>query len=83
MHTIDELPEAVSLPISAIYAPVGGGDFVWVVDSADVVSLRRVRLGAIFDRDRVLVDSGITAGERVVVAGVYRLKDGEQVRVIR
>jgi multidrug efflux pump subunit AcrA (membrane-fusion protein) len=62
---------------------VGGGDFVWVVDSADVVSLRRVRLGAIFDRDRVLVDSGITAGERVVVAGVYRLKDGEQVRVIR
>ena len=83
MRTIDEQPETVSLPISAIYAPMGSGDFVWVVDSANVVSLRKVRLGAIFDRDRVLVDSGVSAGERVVVAGVYRLKEGEQVRVIR
>lgn len=83
MRTIDEQPETVSLPISAIYAPMGSGDFVWVVDSENVVSLRKVRLGAIFDRDRVLVDSGVSAGERVVVAGVYRLKEGEQVRVIR
>lgn len=83
MRTIDEQPETVSLPISAIYAPMGSGDFVWVVDSTNVVSLRKVRLGAIFDRDRVLVDSGVSAGERVVVAGVYRLKEGEQVRVIR
>lgn len=83
MRTVDELPGAVSLPISAIYAPMSGGDFVWVVDSADVVSLRRVRLGEIFDRDRVLVDSGVAPGERVVVAGVYRLNEGEKVRVIR
>ncbi|MBE6210499.1 MAG: efflux RND transporter periplasmic adaptor subunit [Rikenellaceae bacterium] len=83
MRTIDELQDAVALPISAIYAPMSGGDYVWTVDSTDVVSLHRVRLGEIFDRDRVLVDSGVMPGSRVVVAGVYRLKEGEQVRVIR
>lgn len=83
MRTVDALPEAVSLPISAIYAPMQEGDYVWVVDSMDVVSLRRVDLGEIFDRDRVIVASGVEPGDRVVVAGVYRLKAGEKVRVIQ
>lgn len=83
MRTKDELPEAVSLPISAIYAPMSSGEYVWVVDSMDVVSQRKVRLGEIFDRDRVLIDSGVKPGERVVIAGVYRLNEGEKVRVIR
>ncbi len=83
MRSVDELPEAVSLPISAIYAPIHDGNYVWVVDSMDIVSLRKVRLGEIFDRDRVLVDSGVEPGDRVVIAGVYRLKAGEKVRVIR
>ncbi len=82
MRTLDELPDAVSLPISSIYAPMEGGDYVWVVDLTDVVSLRKVRIGEIFGRDRVLVDSGVKPGERVVTAGVYRLKEGEKVRVI-
>lgn len=82
MRTEDDLPESVSLPISAIYAPMQNGEYVWVVDSMDVVSLHRVRLGEIFDRDRVLIDSGVQPGSRVVVAGVYRLKEGEKVRVI-
>ena len=83
MRTKDELPEAVSLPISAIYAPMSSGEYVWVVDSMDVVSQRKVRLGEIFDRDRGLIDSGVKPGERVVIAGVYRLNEGEKVRVIR
>ncbi|MBO5813453.1 MAG: efflux RND transporter periplasmic adaptor subunit, partial [Alistipes sp.] len=83
MRTVDALPEAVSLPISAIYAPMHEGNYVWVVDSMDVVWQRRVSLGEIFDRDRVIVASGVEPGDRVVVAGVYRLKEGEKVRVIQ
>ena len=83
MRTVDELPEAVSLPISAIYAPMHDGNYVWVVDSMDIVSLRPVRLGEIFERDRVLVDGGVMPGDRVVIAGVYRLKEGEKVRIIQ
>ena len=82
MRTVDDLREAVSLPISAIYAPMSDGNYVWVVDSMDVVSLRRVYLGEIFDRERVFVDGGVQPGERVVIAGVYRISEGEKVRVI-
>ena len=82
MRTADDLRELVSVPISAIYAPLSDGNYVWVVDSMDIVSRRRVYLGEIFNRDRVFVDSGVEPGERVVVAGVYRIAEGEKVRII-
>lgn len=82
MRTADELPDAVSLPLSAVYAPTAGGEYVWVVDSSDVVALRRVRLGEIFGRDRVIIDSGVDPGDRIVTAGVYRILEGEHVRII-
>lgn len=74
--------EAVSVPISAIYAPATGGNFVWTVDADDRVKSRAVTLGEIFGDDMVVVLSGLEPGERVVVAGIYQLMDGEKVRVI-
>lgn len=72
---------AVVVPLTAIYAPASGGTFVWVVES-DVVRLRRVVLGDPVASDSVVVPKGLVAGERVVVAGVYQLHDGERVRII-
>lgn len=77
----DDVPDAVALPLSAIYAPSEGGEYVWVVDADNRVSLRSVRLGEIFGKDYVVVDSGVEAGDKVVIAGVYRLREGERVRV--
>lgn len=75
--------DAVSLPVSAIYAPAEGGTWVWIVDADDRVSLRGVELGELFGTDRVSVLRGVTPGERVVTAGVYRLREGEQVRILK
>ena len=33
--------------------------------------------------NRVVIDSGLAPGERVVTAGVYQLREGEQVRIIK
>ena len=74
--------DEVSVPLSAIYAPIEGGTYVWVV-SGDKVHLQRVELGEIFGRTRVVVRSGLTGGEKIVTAGVYRLQDGERVVVIQ
>lgn len=82
MRSADPVAGAVSLPVSAIYAPASGGEYVWTV-AGDSVVLRRVRLGELFGQDRVIVDSGLAAGERVVSAGVYRLKNGERVRILK
>ena len=82
VSTAESDRDAVSVPISAIYAPASGGNFVWTVDSDDRVTSRAVMLGEIFGDDMVVVDSGLEPGERVVVAGVYQLSDGEKVRVM-
>ena len=83
MRSADPVADAVSVPVTAIYAPVGDGDFVWVVGDDDRVERRAVTLGELYGRDRVVVDSGIEPGDRVVIAGVYRLSDGEQVRILQ
>lgn len=77
----DPVQGAVSLPLSAIYAPTDGGTYVWVVGSDDRVERRAVTLGELFGTDRVMIDSGVGPGQRVVVAGVYRLQPGQKVRI--
>lgn len=82
MRTADTAPDGVSLPLSAIYAPAEGGDYVWVVGPDDRVTLRAVELGEIFGKDRVVLLRGVRPGDRVVTAGVYRLREGQRVRVL-
>lgn len=80
---IDEpQPGFVALPLSAIYAPTQGGDFVWIVDGQNRVEKRPVELGEFIGSQSIAIKSGIKAGERVVTAGVYQLHAGEQVRII-
>ena len=82
VRAAEEHPSNVSIPLSAVYAPAEGGTYVWVVDANDCVELKRVVLGDIFGRDRVVVSSGLKAGERIVVAGVYRLQEGDKVKIL-
>lgn len=80
--SVEEDSTAVVLPLSAIYAPVGSYDSVWVVDTEGRVERRRVTLGSLTGSADVVVLSGVEAGERVVTAGVYQLTEGERVKVI-
>ena len=82
LRSADPVTDAVSLPLTAICAPAQGGEYVWVVGPGDTVRRHRVRLGELYGRDRVIVDSGVMPGQRVVVAGVYRLQEGDRVRIL-
>ncbi|MFR9523877.1 MAG: efflux RND transporter periplasmic adaptor subunit [Rikenellaceae bacterium] len=73
---------AISLPLSAIYAPAAGGTYVWIINRENRVERREVSLGELYSTDRVIVKSGVESGERVVVAGVYQLQDGAKVKLI-
>ncbi len=74
--------EVVSVPLTAIYAPVGGDDYVWVIDGDNVVEKRRVMLGELTGEGSVVVVDGLKSGERIVSAGVYHLTNGERVRIL-
>lgn len=83
VQSADPVTDAVSLPVSAIYAPAEGGSYVWVVGDDDRVMRHAVTLGELYGRDRVVIDSGVEPGDKVVTAGVYQLREGERVRILK
>jgi multidrug efflux system membrane fusion protein len=56
------------------------GTFVYLVDADDTVSARTVSLGPL-DGDKYAVNSGLSPGDRVVVDGADRLRDGAKVLI--
>ncbi|GAC1375881.1 MAG: multidrug efflux RND transporter subunit MdtA [Aquirhabdus sp.] len=68
------------LPSAAIQRGVKG-TFVYVMNTDSTVNARSVTLGAI-DGDNTAVLSGVSVGERVVLDGADKLKDGGKVKVI-
>lgn len=68
------------IPLTAIFQQ-GDRDAVWIVAKDDRVSLRPVTVSAYRD-DGVLIGNGISAGERIVSAGVHKLSEGEKVRPV-
>lgn len=82
IRTADNSTGEVEIPLTAVYAPAGGGTYVWVVTAESRVELRPVELGELLGRDMVSVSKGVNSGERVVSAGVYRLREGEKVKIL-
>jgi RND family efflux transporter MFP subunit len=67
------------VPASAILAK-DGATFVWMVDpSASTVSLHKIEIA--HDEAGIRVTGGLSAGARVVTAGIHSLKEGQQVRI--
>ena len=58
----------------------GQGTFVYVVKEDLTVALRKVSVGTA-EGDSVSVESGLAPGERVVVEGSDRLRDGAKVEI--
>jgi membrane fusion protein, multidrug efflux system len=56
------------------------GPFVYVVKSDDTAELRPVKLGQ-RQGDQVVIAEGVSAGERVVLAGQMLVRPGGKVRI--
>ena len=67
------------VPASAVLKE-GGETFVWVVDApTSTVSLHKVDLFE--DEAGIRVVGGLSAGARIMTAGIHSLKQGQQVRI--
>lgn len=73
------LKNVVTAPVAAVQhgAP---GDFVYLIGADDTVSVRPIEIGPI-DSGMVAVTSGLAPGDRVVVDGADRLRDGASVTI--
>lgn len=77
--TLTMRPEAVVVPSAAVQ--IGqGGQFVYVMKDDATVEARPVQTGPAL-ADKVVVENGLAAGERVVTDGQLRLTPGAAVQV--
>ncbi len=68
------------IPLSAIYQQ-GKQAAVWIVSDGKRVTLREVQVSAYRDEGAV-ISGGLKEGERIVVAGVHRLSEGEIIQPV-
>ena len=74
------IEQAILVPQSGVSRDVKGGPFAWVVDEAGTAVMRILTLDRAIG-DKWLVSSGLTAGDRVIVEGVQRVRSGVAVTV--
>ncbi|BAN48959.1 MdtA/MuxA family multidrug efflux RND transporter periplasmic adaptor subunit [Metapseudomonas resinovorans] len=74
------LPQAVLIPSAAVQFG-SQGTFAYVMDGEKKVKVRKLETGP-DDGERTVVKSGLKPGERVVLEGTDRLRDGSEVEVV-
>jgi membrane fusion protein, multidrug efflux system len=78
--TLETIPNAILVPTEAVQSGQRG-QFVYVVKPDSTVESRPVTVGRAFGK-RMVVTSGLAAGESVVTDGQMRLAPGARVRVV-
>jgi membrane fusion protein, multidrug efflux system len=76
---VDTHKDVTIMPTAGIQRGVPG-TFVYLVNSDDTVSVRKMALG-VTDGERVEVTSGLAPGDRIVVDGADKLRDGAKINV--
>ncbi|MEP6772077.1 MAG: efflux RND transporter periplasmic adaptor subunit [Polaromonas sp.] len=74
---VKTLEDAVVVPVTAVRLG-STGDYVYVLNADRTVSLRPVQRGQA-TAEKIVITSGLKAGERVITEGADRLKDGASV----
>ncbi|MDG9922925.1 MULTISPECIES: MdtA/MuxA family multidrug efflux RND transporter periplasmic adaptor subunit [unclassified Pseudomonas] len=77
---VETRQQATLIPSAAVQFGARG-TFVFVLGADDKVQLRDIKVGA-SDGATSLIDSGLKVGERLVLEGTDKLKEGSQVQVI-
>lgn len=73
------LHDVVTVPISAVQHGAPGA-YVYLINADNTVSMHPIELGPT-DGEMAQVQSGLTVGDRVVVDGVDRLRDGARITI--
>jgi multidrug efflux system membrane fusion protein len=76
---VNVIKDAVIVPTPAVLNGSSGA-FVYVVKPDNTVTVRNVKIGPV-DGERTSIASGLQVGERVVIDGSDRLKEGAKITI--
>ena len=74
-----ETQEPITVELSAVFANSNNVNQVWRIRSDNTLELVRVEVGTIVG-NKIEIKSGLNRGDRIVIAGVNLLKQGDKVR---
>ncbi|MGF6330393.1 multidrug efflux system membrane fusion protein [Pseudomonas sp. BS3782 TE3695] len=81
VHLLADTLKGVVLAPSAAIQFGTNGTFVYAMDGDKKVTIRQLKVGA-SDGDNTVITEGLAAGDRVVLEGTDRLKEGSEVEVV-
>lgn len=77
----DMTVSGLSIPAHAIFED-GGKTYVWVVEQGNIVKRHAITANKVDSEGMAVVESGISATDQVVKAGVKALHDGDKVKIV-
>ena len=72
----ESLTNAIVIPQRALFE-AGGTRYVYVIDKGDIV--RRHKVVVRYETDDIFVTEGLTVGDKIVLDGLRRVRDGDKV----
>jgi RND family efflux transporter MFP subunit len=73
----------ITIPAFAVFPDEAGNSHVWVVDEEmQTVHRRAVQVGSVTGADNIFVLGGLEPGERIAVAGIHQLQEGQKIRLM-
>ncbi|PAU60752.1 MULTISPECIES: MdtA/MuxA family multidrug efflux RND transporter periplasmic adaptor subunit [unclassified Pseudomonas] len=81
VHLLADTLKGVVLAPSAAIQFGTNGTFVYAMDGEKKVTIRQLKVGA-SDGDNTVITEGLAVGDRVVLEGTDRLKEGSEVEVV-
>jgi multidrug efflux system membrane fusion protein len=76
---LDTHKDVSTMPTAGVQRGIPG-TFVYLINADDTVTMRPIKLG-VTEGERVEVTSGLTPGDRIVVDGADKLRDGAKINV--
>ena len=71
----------LSIPAHAIFED-GGKTYVWVVEQGNIVKRHAITVNKVDSEGMAVVESGLSATDQVVKAGVKALHEGDKVKIV-
>jgi len=72
----------ITVPAKAVVPQPDGNGIVFVLVGEDTVQARSIEVGEVLNDGNIEISSGLSPGDRIVVAGAGYLNDGDRVRVV-
>jgi len=76
-----EAAESIIVPQKSVAIGPGGAKSVWVIGENNTVEKRRIRTGAPYENNWVVLE-GLQIGDRVIVEGTMMLREGASVKPV-